>query len=282
MKKIGILYICTGNYNVFWKDFYESFEKNFINNYELHYFVFTDANEIYDETNERVHKKKLESLPWPLVTLFRFRTFLSIEDELKDMDYLMFSNSNMICEQKIEADEFLPRDDRGEQLFVTIHPGYQHTKIKHVPYDRNVKSSAYVPYNMGKYYVIGAMNGGTSKAFLKMSHVLNAAIEEDLKKNVIARWHDESHLNRYIIDRDDVRVLAPDYCYPDGMNVTYSKKIYAVNKMAKFDVQSFKGVYNISEKEKLRKRINIINGLLKDDVLSFKDHIFNSKIKPYK
>ena len=282
MKKIGILYICTGNYNVFWKDFYESFEKNFINDYELHYFVFTDAEEIYDESNERVHKNKLETLPWPLVTLFRFRTFLSIEDELKKMDYLMFSNSNMICGENITAEEFLPRIEKGENLFVTIHPGYQHTKLKHVPYDRNKNSSAYIPYNKGKYYVIGAMNGGTSKSFLEMSHILNDAIEEDLKKNVIARWHDESHLNRYIIDRNDVRVLAPDYCYPDGMNVTYSKKIYAVNKMAKFDVQSFKGVYQINKKEKLKKRYSIICGLIKDDIFFIKDKMFKTNIKFYK
>lgn len=281
MKKIGILYICTGNYNVFWKDFYTSFENNFINDHELHYYVFTDADKIYGEENDRVHRKYLDTLPWPLITLFRFRTFLSIENELKDMDYLLFSNSNMVCAEEIFASEFLPRIEKGEELFVTIHPGYQHTSLKHVPYDRNKKSKAYIPYNKGKYYVIGAMNGGTAKGFLKMSHVLNDAIEEDLKKNVIAKWHDESHLNRYIIDRDDVRVLAPDYCYPDGMKVTYSKKIYAVNKMAKFDVQSFKGVYKISKKDKIIKRINIIFGLFKDNILLIKDKLINANIKPY-
>ena len=44
--KIAILYICTGKYNIFWKDFYTSCEKNFIPNSEKHYFVFTDAENI--------------------------------------------------------------------------------------------------------------------------------------------------------------------------------------------------------------------------------------------
>ena len=279
MKKIGVLYICTGNYNVFWPEFYQSFEKNFINEYELHYFVFTDIEKIYGEDNKRVHRKYLNTLPWPLITLFRFRTFLSIEDELKDMDYLLFSNANMICGEKISAEEFLPRERKGEKLFVTIHPGYQNSAIRHVPYDRNKKCKAYIPYNKGYAYVIGAMNGGTSEAFLEMSHILNDAIEEDLKKNIIARWHDESHLNKYIIDRDDIRLLPPDYCYPDGMNVSYEKKIYAVSKKEKFDVDSFKGVYKDTKTERLKKRCKIMWRYFKDDINTIKDIILHSSMK---
>lgn len=33
-KSIGILYICTGPYYLFWEDFYNSCEKNFLPNYE--------------------------------------------------------------------------------------------------------------------------------------------------------------------------------------------------------------------------------------------------------
>ena len=50
-KSIGILYICTGPYVLFWKDFYESFEKNFLPSYEKRYYVFTDAEEIFAEIN---------------------------------------------------------------------------------------------------------------------------------------------------------------------------------------------------------------------------------------
>ncbi len=245
MKKIGILYICTGAYVAFWEDFYKTFEEHFLKDYEKHYFVFTDADSVYgEEDNKNIHRKYLETLPWPLVTLFRFKTFLSAEDELKQMDYLMFSNSNMVCDTDITADEFLPREECGERLFVTRHPGYYGKNGIYAPFDRNKKSSAYVPYNKGETYVIGAMNGGTSEAFLEMSHALNNAIDEDLKKNVIARWHDESQLNHYIINRTDVRVLGPEYCYPFGMNVSYEKRISAVSKQAKFDVRKFKGFYD--------------------------------------
>lgn len=43
--KIAILYICTGKYNVFFRDFYSSSEKYFLPNCEKTYFVFSDNQE---------------------------------------------------------------------------------------------------------------------------------------------------------------------------------------------------------------------------------------------
>lgn len=211
---------------------------------EKEYYVFTDAEKIYGEGLRNVHKFDLNPQPWPLVTLLRFDTFLSIESELEKCDYLMFSNANMVCNEKVYFDDMFPRTENDESLFVTIHPGYCEKHIISKPYDRNRKSLAYVPWNCGRDYVIGAMFGGETNAFLRMSKTLKKRIEEDLKNNIIAKWHDESHLNRYIISKRGVRVISPEYCYPFGMKVNYRPKISAVSKQAKFDVKSFKGQYD--------------------------------------
>lgn len=240
-NSIGILYICTGPYILFWKDFYESFEKKFLPEFQKKYYVFTDADDIYAQENELVKVIKIEPQPWPLITLFRFSTFLKVENDIKDCDYLMFSNANMICDEIITPEEFLPREN--EILSVTSHPGYFGKNKINFPYERSKKSNAYIPWNCGKNYVIGAMFCGRSDAFIKMSKTLKHNIEEDLKKNVIAKWHDESQLNRYIVNKPGVRVLEPMYCYPYGMDVSYPRKISAVSKEAKFDVKSFKGQY---------------------------------------
>ncbi|MFR8222171.1 MAG: hypothetical protein ACLU9T_14650 [Blautia faecis] len=147
------------------------------------------------------------------------------------------------------------------------------------PYDRNKKSTAYIPWNCGSYYVIGAMFCGTSNAFIKMSKTLKKNIEEDLKRNIIAKWHDESQLNRYIIGKKNIRILPPQYCYPCGMNVTYAKKISAVNKEAKFDVNTFKGQYK-KQSSSLRTFVGKIKRelILKEHVLYFIDCIKCSKL----
>src|SRR6478672_8403971 len=90
--KVGILYICTGKYDVFWNGFYESAEKFLMPDTEKHYFVFTDSEQI--QSSERIHKIYQERLGWPKDTLMRFHLFLNIEDQLNEMDYLFFFNAN--------------------------------------------------------------------------------------------------------------------------------------------------------------------------------------------
>lgn len=43
--RIGILYICTGKYSIFWKKFYKSAERYLMQGYPCirEYYVFTDA-----------------------------------------------------------------------------------------------------------------------------------------------------------------------------------------------------------------------------------------------
>ena len=258
MKKIGVLYICTGAYQVFWKDFYESFEKYFLKNSEVHYFIFSDADEIYGNgSNKRIHFNKIEAKPWPLVTLLRFHTFLSIKTELEDFDFLVFFNANMKCCMNISEDDFLPNIQQNEMLVVTQHPGYINSKKCYFPYERNKKSTAFIPYNKGRVYVIGAVNGGKTECFLAMCESLKTNIEIDLKKNYIPVWHDESQLNWYLQERCDYKLLSPSYCYPVGFDIAVEKKITGVSKSDKFDVASFKGV-NISKKNVLTKLLKFL------------------------
>ena len=67
-----------------------------------------------------------------------------------------------------------------------------------------------------KDYVCGGVNGGTTPAFLELCRTLDKRIRRDLQHNVIALWHDESQINRYILFRHDFRVLDPSFCYPEG------------------------------------------------------------------
>ena len=51
---------------------------------------------------------------------------------------------------------------------------------------------------------------------MQLCHTLDARIRRDLQRSVIALWHDESQINRYILFRKDFRVLTPAFCYPEG------------------------------------------------------------------
>ena len=55
-------------------------------------------------------------------------------------------------------------------------------------------------------------------------------IYTDLGKNIIAVWHDESHLNRYFVDHKPTVILSPSYCYPESWKLPYKKRLLALDK----------------------------------------------------
>ena len=48
-----------------------------------------------------------------------------------------------------------------------------------------------------------------------MSEVIADRVTKDLEKGVIALWHDESHMNRYMIDNPPTLSLTPSYCFAE-------------------------------------------------------------------
>lgn len=227
MQRVAILYICTGKYDVFWKNFYESAERFLLPGYQKEYYVFTDAETIYDGDRSAVHRIYQAPLEWPFPTLYRFKFFKSIENELKAFDYIYFFNSNIKIERVIEANEFLPAED--EELVVTQHPYYWNKKNDKFTYDRNPASKAFVPIGEGSIYAAGGLNGGRSKDYLEFIDTCYANTEEDMANDVIALWHDESHLNRYIIGKK-VKVLHSGFLYPAETNIPFEKVIHLERK----------------------------------------------------
>ncbi len=241
MKKVAILYICTGKYTVFWKKFYLSYEKYFLPETEKHYFVFGDGQSLFDEeNNERIHKKRIEHSPWPLPTLLRYWYFSQYSEELSQYDYIFLMNANVICTDYVLEKEYLPNVKYGENLVFTKHPGYEGMEAIYCPYERRKECRAYVSYNRGKQYVFGAMNGGTSSAYLEMVEIINNWAIDDLKRGIIATWHDESYVNKYIVNRNDYKLLSIKYCYPEGWEQQAECKILGLNKAKVLNVAEIK------------------------------------------
>ncbi|MDY4131096.1 MAG: family 6 glucosyltransferase [Treponema sp.] len=241
MSKVAVLYICTGRYSIFWKKFFKACEKKFLLDSEKHYFVFTDDQSILNIKDERIHPYFQEVEEWPFPTLKRFEYFLRAKDELEKFDFLVFMNANLVVKQKIYEKDILPQND--EKLFVTQHPGYFASSSKDFPYDRNPECSAYIPEGEGKYYFAGGFNGGKSSDFIKLMELLSENINNDLSKNIIAQWHDESQINRYMYDyRESFRILSPAYLYPQGWKIPFEKKILILDKNKKGGHNFLRGI----------------------------------------
>lgn len=256
MSKIAILYICTGKYDVFWEGFYKSSEKYFLKNIEKHYYVFTDSKQLYDQNrNDKIHKVYQENLGWPNNTLMRFNMFSKVTNELKAYDYIFFMNANLLFVAEV-GEEFLIKD---KDLLVVKHPYYYNKHRSEFTYDNNVESLAYIRDNEGDIYIAGGLNGGKTTAFLKLIETLRVNIEKDLENGVIALWHDESHINRYIINRNDIHVLGPEYLYPEGKEFPFKPKIIIRDKNIWGGHAELRGI----KEYKIKRIIKIIKNRIK-------------------
>ena len=126
-------------------------------------------------------------------------------------------------------------DEVLSDLVATMHPYQTFYPKEQRSYDRNSKSLAYVSLGEeGDNYYAGGFNGGTTKRFLEMSEVLSERVSKDLENGVVALWHDESHMNRYLINNPPTLSLTPSYCFAEeqmgNLDYPYEPKIIALKK----------------------------------------------------
>jgi hypothetical protein len=243
---IGILYICTGKYKIFWKDFYLSCEENFISEAEKHYFVFTDSPEIeFEQDNKNIHRIYQENLGWPNNTLKRYEIFLKSKEKISGLDYLFYLNANLLFIKKITAEEFLPQ--KQEKLVGCLHPGYYNKPVKKFNYENNPLSAAFINKEEGKFYFAGGINGGETKDFLETIKILNQNIKKDEQNKITAKWHDESYWNQFLNNRlASTKILSPAYLYPEGTNLLFQAKVLIRDK------RNFGGHYSLRGKMEMK------------------------------
>ncbi len=224
IAKVGIWYVCTGRYRRFWQAFFSSCERFFLPECEKYYFIFSDRPiKELPPSATYIYQKKLG---WPYDTLMRYHFFVAQEALVQDMDYLFFFNANCRFRERIHASEclHLPAD-----LMAVSHFELDRKARQYFMYEENPLSTAYVYPHQGEHYVLGGINGGTRDAFMKMSRTLAKQIDMDLANGIMARCHDESHFNQYLVGRN-VNILDARYGYPEAYPQESDAKILILDK----------------------------------------------------
>ena len=222
MMKVAILYICTGRYAQFFDGFYKSAEQYLLQGVEKRYFVFTDQEQLTKAENVELLIRPCRGFPED--SLFRFDRFLEIKDKLKDYDYTFFFNANMRFVAPV-GEELLE-----ERLTAVLHPGYFDKPEWRYPYERNKQSKAYIPAHEEDYhYYMGSLNGGKTADYLALAETCSQHIHEDWEKGIVACYHDESHLNRYLREHH-CKSLSPAYAYIEGKELPFEPKILLIDK----------------------------------------------------
>jgi 2-polyprenyl-3-methyl-5-hydroxy-6-metoxy-1,4-benzoquinol methylase len=218
--KVAVLIVATGRYVSFVEPLCQSLGEYLLcgRGHQVDPIVFSDK----PQGNGRI-SLAVDHRPWPYATLMRFHMFSQNAAVLEDYDYVYYCDADMRFVSPI-----------GEEIFGSL-VGTQHPYFFDVPrskfhYEGNPSSTAFVPDNKGTHYFIGAFFGGRTKQFLDLCNVLKHRVDSDLNKGYIAKWHDESHLNRYFADTPPEIVLDPGFCYPEGSNLPFTAKVVALKK----------------------------------------------------
>ena len=232
--KVAIVFIGTNKYIDFLPRYYENIEKYFLPNSEKTILAFTDGE--LNETPDNVRVYHQEHLAWPYITLKRFEIINKARQDIEKHDWLVFLDADTLVVDTVTEEDFLHRccNKTPEEipLFGVHHPCHflQLTGRAHMPphdkppgaYEQNPGSEAYVDmddedFHFGAVpYFQGCFWGGKVPEVCAMIDELEARVNRDLERDVVAVWHDESHLNKYYLENEfKVNVFHPQYAHPE-------------------------------------------------------------------
>jgi hypothetical protein len=235
---IGVISIATQDYIHYWEKMVLSSIKGTSEQLNFKFYVFTDqvekASEFSVRNNFDIEIIQIESLGWPEATLLRY-SLINDHKHLFKEEVLMYLDADMIFVNKLET-EICEKTNQSQMILVQ-HPGYFRPsgfmKIKFYLSNPSVfardlrmlarvgalgswenlkASNAYVPRLKRKTYFCGGIWLGKKRVFLEFCELLQRRVSDDLERNIIAIWHDESHLNWWAAN-NPYTPQSPKYCF---------------------------------------------------------------------
>ena len=164
-------------------------------------------------------------MEWPFITLKRFEIINKAREEILKNDWFVFIDADAFVVGKVTEEEFLERccgsTTDEVPLFGVHHPchraGMPPHKTKTGAYETDEKSEAYfdVSKELPPIYWQGCFWGGKVPPVLAMIDEIEGRVNRDLENDIVALWHDETHINKYFFEREfDVHTFGIEYAYP--------------------------------------------------------------------
>jgi hypothetical protein len=213
--KLAVVFIGTGNYINFLPTYYEACEDLLVPNTEKTYFVFTDGT--LEGLPDNIIPYHQKHLPWPYITLERFKYILKAESDLADFDYVLFLDADTRVVKVVTEDELFT-----DKKYIGVHHPCHFLGMpphNNPPGAFEVRKDSTAGITSGdntSVYFQGCLWGGKMPYVLDMIRELAQRTQFDLDHDVIAQWHDESQMNKFFCERrEDVHVMGPEYAYPE-------------------------------------------------------------------
>lgn len=213
--KVLICFIGTGKYLNFLPNYYENIQKYFLPKSQKTFLTFTDGEGNFPDDIKVYHQ---EHLDWPYITLKRFEIIKRAQEDIEKNDWFVFIDADALVVDEITEEEFF---DNDKDYFGVHHPCHflgmhPHTE-KFGAFETNPKSTAAINEDDDlSVYFQGCLWGGKVPQVMNLINELESRVNIDLENQIIAQWHDESHLNKFFIEnKNNVNILEPKFAYPE-------------------------------------------------------------------
>ncbi|XP_025242165.1 alpha-1,3-galactosyltransferase 2 [Theropithecus gelada] len=98
----------------------------------------------------------------------------------------------------------------------SLHSWHYHWPRWLLPFERDAHSAAAMARGEGDFYYHAAVFGGSVAALRDLTAHCARGLAWDRARGLEARWHDESHLNKFFWLHKPAKVLSPEFCWsPD-------------------------------------------------------------------
>jgi hypothetical protein len=239
---LGILTVATNEYLSYWKSMAQTVEKYLAGELDVTLHVFTNQVVLASAFKEQIKGVEIvvHEIPgygWPEATLLRYRIFNDFRNELHE-ETLMHLDADMLFHTLPKAVSGLRDDKTGP--FLVAHPGFWRAKgFKSLKFyalhpsilSRDLRmrlsmgaigswetrkiSTAFVARRYRKNYVCGGTWFGGRSEMLNLISELADNVDIDRSRNVIAKWHDESHINWWA-SQHPFTLLDSSYCFEES------------------------------------------------------------------
>ncbi len=254
--KVSVFSIATNLYFDYWLELYKTASSRLFPDASVTFHVFTDIEppreqRKYLEKNVITHR--IDNLRWPEATLKRYE-LIARKMSGVEADILVYLDADMIVNEVIFLSEVFDFDI--DSMVLVQHPGYWRPTFREDPtfylrhasfaikdaimlmtfggigaWESNQKSTSYVKRSDRRAYYCGGFWMGKKESIVNFAESMFLSVSKDFDNNVMAIWHDESHLNKWATT-NSFRALTPSYCFAEGFRNLdrVPQKITAVTK----------------------------------------------------
>lgn len=211
MKNIGIVYLATSVYTVYFNNFISTAQNIFPEDHKTVIFISDKGDELDNTTinGMDIHVKHIDDLPFPLIPLLKLNY---VVNALKDynFDYILYFDADTILfDMSIELANNLKSIMDDGKLIISRHPNYLYHPDLYYNEEfivKNPNSSAYVEddiINDNKTYLISSFFGGTYDVLQKYNKIIYNMIGKDLSNiRSIPQFFDEAYFNKINVEEN--------------------------------------------------------------------------------